>query len=55
MKNKKKKKVYTSADILFFTDIQHGAKKKGVGVYISVSARGPHKMVSRAAVCPPLL
>ena len=24
------------------------------GVYISVSARGPHKMVSRAVVCPAL-
>ena len=25
------------------------------GVYISISAGGPHKMVSRAAICPPVV
>ena len=58
----KKKKNYAYANALFFTDIQHGAKQKKsssawftIGVHISVSAHGPHKMVSRAALCPPLL
>ena len=51
-----------SADVLFYTDIQRGAVEKNrillgsrKGCIIFVSARGPHKMVSRAPLCPPLV
>ena len=55
-----KKKIYAAADVFFFTDIQHGAKQKKVfdlihGRSSFVSAHGPHEMVARVALCPPLL
>ena len=64
----KVKKVITTADVLFYS--KSSEKRKGYHVrtcpifhaisvknkvYISVSARGPHEMISRAVVCPPLV
>ena len=56
------KKIYAVADVLFFTDIQRGAKQKEKKVFglihersSSASAHEPHKVVARAALCPPLV
>ena len=44
---KREKRSSTSANVPYSTEISK--------VYISVSARGPHKMISRTVVCPPLV
>ena len=57
-----KKKIYTAADVLFFSTFSAELNKKKkslagfmIEVHISVSDHGSHKMVTRAALPTPAI